>query len=278
VPHSYTRTRRDGLASGVTLLGSIWDGIAADGERRRRALEQAESRRTSALLAYEARAQQAAAVTDRAERSEQVRGVRAAQETEAARLDADLQAAVAELTGLLKAAAREPARDLAAFHRSVPTEDPPTIDDVALPPRPEWSQFAPPLPGRFGWRRYERAVIIARTELDTALASHDRRRLEAFEELSRAHRTRAACRRQEHEAEWDAMAEAVSSADPDAVSRFAGMILQASPVLRGFIHGGRATYEAPERSSSWRSTCPTPTSSRPSATGSTLSPARLSKR
>jgi hypothetical protein len=40
-----------------------------------------------------------------------VRGVRAAQETEAARLDADLQAAVAELTGLLKAAAREPARD-----------------------------------------------------------------------------------------------------------------------------------------------------------------------
>lgn len=231
----------------MTLLGSIWDEIAADGERRRRALEQAENCRISALLAYEAQAQQAAAVTDRAERTEQVRGVRAAQETEAARLDADLQAAVAGLTGLLKAAAREPARDLAAFRCSVPTEEPPTIDDVALPPHPEWSQFAPPPPGLFGRRRYERAVIIAGTEFDKARASHDRRRLEAFQELSRAHRTRAACRRQAHEAEWDAMATAVSSADPDAVSRFAGTILQASPALRGLIHGGRATYEAPER-------------------------------
>jgi restriction system protein len=228
-------------------LEPIWDRIAADGDRRRRALQQAESRRINVLRDCEARAQRAAGISDRAERTERVAAVRTEQEAEAARLDQALQTKVAGLTGLLRAAAHEPARDMAAFRRYVPTENPPTLDDVSMPPRPQWSQFAPAQPGLFGRRRYERDIVIARAEFEAALASLDRRQQEAFEQLSRAHRTRVTSRRRAHDATWDAIAEAVSAADPDAVSQFAGTILQRSPALRGLLDGGRATYEAPER-------------------------------
>lgn len=211
-------------------------------------MQQAESRRVNVLLDYEAQAKRAAAVTDRAERAERVAGVRTAQEAEADRLDQALQANVTALTGLLRAAANEPAvtwRPSAASFRPR-TSDPRRRLHATTA---HWSQFAPAQPGLFGRRRYERDVVIARTEFEAALANYDHQREEAFEEQSRSHRTRIASRRQAHEAIWDTVAEAVSSTDPDpdAVSQFAGTILHASPALRGLLDGGGATYEPPER-------------------------------
>lgn len=80
-----------------------------------------------------------------------------------------------------------------------------------------------------------------------ALVGHDRRRHGLFDELNRAHQNQVAEQRRAHEASWDATAAAVASADADAVSNLAGVILQASPALHGLLDGGRATYEAPER-------------------------------
>ncbi|GAA1195130.1 hypothetical protein GCM10009608_33220 [Pseudonocardia alaniniphila] len=99
----------------------------------------------------------------------------------------------------------------------------------------------------FGRRRYERALVVARAELDAALAHHDETLERALTDLTRKYEIRTAQRRREHEAKWDAIAVAVSSADPEEVSNLAGMILESSPAVRGLLEGGRATYEAAAR-------------------------------
>lgn len=229
-------------------LGSIWGDFAADRERRRRKQRQAEERFRRAVRADEGRVRRAAAVTDRAERAEQARRDRAELVARAARLDAELQADVAGLTGLLRAAAAEPARNLAVFRQSVPVEEPPRIEEVAGPPRPEWSRFSPDLPGGlFGRRRYERALIVARAQFEQALADHDRRRQEAFAGVFREYQEGVLRRTREHETRWDVLGRGVESGDSDAVSEFSGEILHGSPALHGLFDGGRGTFEMASR-------------------------------
>ncbi|HEY0871022.1 MAG TPA: hypothetical protein VGD55_11535, partial [Acidothermaceae bacterium] len=79
---------------------------AADrrGERERRQQE-----RDAVLRELAAQRQLVATIAQRTERAEQARELRAQQEDTAARLDADAGAELEQLTGLLAAAAAEPA-------------------------------------------------------------------------------------------------------------------------------------------------------------------------
>ena len=176
-----------------------------------------------------------------------MRELRARQETVALRFDAEVAAEFARLASLLQAAAAEPARDLAQIRQAVPIERAPTVEDVAAPPRPHWSQYAPAPPGLFGRRRYDRAIVAARAELDAALVRHDEALAIGLAELIRQHEHRAARLRRAHEAEWDAIAAGVAAGDPDAVGTRAVASLQASGALRGLIEGGRTTYDAAAR-------------------------------
>jgi hypothetical protein len=126
---------------------SIWEEVAAQAARRRRDRERRERARDAILHEYADQRQQVAAIPHRNERAEQARELRARQEAAAARFDAEAAAEIERLKSLLRAAATEPARDLAEFRQAVPDEPAPTIEEVAAPPRPEWSQYAPQPPG-----------------------------------------------------------------------------------------------------------------------------------
>jgi len=173
-------------------MGSIWDAMARHAVHRKRAREQQQRSRDVILQEQAHERRRVENVTHRTERAEQARDLRARQEADAARFDAQLKAECDRLTGLLRAAAAESARDLAHFRRALPQERPPTVDDVVAPPRPQWSQYAPAPPGLFGRRRYERAVVAARAELDDALARHDRALESALTELTRKYEIRTA--------------------------------------------------------------------------------------
>lgn len=200
-------------------------------------------RRNRVFQLHAHRALQVAAVEHRTERAEQARALRSAQEADAVGFTTETAAEVAQLTELLRTAAVEPPRDLAWFRRQVPEDPPPTLDDVAAPLRPDWSQYAPPPPGLFGRRRYERSLVSARAELDDALARHDKAVEHGLAELIAQHRARADHARRTHESTWDDVAAAVNAADPDAIATFTAAVIEASPALRGLIEGGRATYE-----------------------------------
>lgn len=219
-------------------MGSIWGDVVADRERRRRKQRQMEEQFRRAIRVDEERARRAGAVTERAERAELARRDRAEREVQAAQLDAELQAEVAGLTGLLRAAAAEPARNLAAFRQTVPVEEPPRIEEMAGPPQPEWSQFSPhPPAGLFGRRRYERAFVDAEARFERALADHDRQRRKSFDRIFLEYQEDVLRRTREHEARWSILARGVESGDSDAVSECAGEILHASPALNGLFDG-----------------------------------------
>ena len=209
--------------------------------------ERREGARDAILREHADLRQQAAAIAHRNERAEQMRELRARQETVALRFDAEVAAEFARLASLLQAAAAEPARDLAQIRQAVPIERAPTVEDVAAPPRPHSLQYAPAPPGLFGRRRYDRAIVAARAELDAALVRHDEALAIGLAELIRQHEHRAARLRRAHEAEWDAIAAGVAAGDPDAVGTRAVASLQASGALRGLIEGGRTTYDAAAR-------------------------------
>jgi putative hydrolase of HD superfamily len=88
---------------------------------------------------------------------------------------------VAQMAGLLAAEERQNARQRSATGPNAELENAPTLDDVPMLPRPQWSQFAPIEPRLFGRRSYERAASAARGEFEAALAEYDRRRHELFE-------------------------------------------------------------------------------------------------
>jgi restriction system protein len=221
--------------------------MAAQAAGRRRDRERRGRARDAILREHADQRQQVAAITHRNERAEQARELRARQEATAVRFDAETAAEIERLTCLLRTAAIEPARDLATIREAVPDEPAPTVNDVAAPPRPEWSQYAPPPPGLFGRRRYERAVATARAGLDEALPRHDRALASGLAQLTRQHEHTAAAKRHAHEAEWDAVASGVAAGDGDAVGTLAATSLQTSSALRGLIEGGRTTYDATAR-------------------------------
>ncbi|MCY7342056.1 MAG: restriction endonuclease, partial [Pseudonocardia sp.] len=228
-------------------MGSTWDEMAARATDRKRVRDRVQARRKRVLQQHAEQAQQVAAIENRTERAERTRALRAEQEAAAESFAAETAAEVGRLTGLLRAAAAEPRRDLRWFRGAVPEIAPPSPDDVPAPPRPEWSQYAPGPPGLFGRRRHERSLVTARAELDEALARHDRMLQHGLAELLREHDARADRRRHTHQAEWDDLAAAVNAGAPEAISTFAGKVLHAANALRGLIDGGRATYEAAGR-------------------------------
>ena len=226
---------------------SIWDELAKQAVDWRRGHEQRARERDVVLHELADQRQQIAAIPNRTERGEQARELRAHQEETAARFNVEALAQMQQLTCLLAAAAAEPARDLAEFRRAVPGEPLPTVADVPAPPRPQWGQYAPPQPGLFGRRRYDRAVAAARAELDAALARHDQALASALAELTRQHQARAEERRRAHEAAWDSVADRISAGDPNAVDTLAANALLASAALRGLIESGRTTHDTAAR-------------------------------
>jgi restriction system protein len=221
--------------------------MAAQAAERRREQERQERARAAVIAEYAAERQELADIPNRNERAEQARELRAQQEATAACFAAEAAKELEHLTGLLRSAAAERARNLAAFRRAVPDEPAPTVEDIAAPPRPTWSQYAPPPAGLFGRRRYERAVVAARADLDAALARYDQTLASALAGLTRQHERRAAERRRAHEAEWDAVATGVAAGDEDAVDTLVAASLHASTALRGFIESGRTTYDGAAR-------------------------------
>lgn len=262
-------------------MGSIWGDVAADRERRRHKQRQAEERFRRAVRADEARARRAAAVTERAERAEQARRDRAEREAQAARLDAELQADVAGLTGLLRAAAAEPARNLAVFRRTAPVEEPPRIEEVAGSQRPQWSQFSPDQPaGLFGRRLYERALVDARARFERALTDHDRQRQEVFAGVFREYQERVLRRTREQSTRpggtfWR---EPLSPAIAMRSVSWRARSCMLRPRYMACSPAAAALSRWPAVSSCSRSTYPTPMSSRSSVHGSISTHVRLSNR
>jgi restriction system protein len=221
--------------------------MVAQAVDRRRDQERRELERDAIVQEYADERQQLLAIPNRTERAELARELRAHQEATAAQFDAEVAAEFGQLTGLLRAAATEPSFKLAEFRSAAPVGLPPTIDDVAAPPRPTWSQYAPPPAGLFGRRRYERAVFAARAELDAELADYDRALAEDLAELTREYERKTAQQRRAHAAEWDAVAAGVAAGDEAAVAALTAASLHASHALRGFIEGGRTTYDPAAR-------------------------------
>ncbi|MCY7343484.1 MAG: hypothetical protein LH603_17045 [Pseudonocardia sp.] len=180
-------------------MRSSWDKMADHAATRRRRRSQASTTRNRVLQRHADQTLQVAAVEHRTDRTEQARALRSTQEADAAGFTAGTAAELARLTELLRTAAGESPRDLAWFRRNVPEDAPPTLDDLAAPPRPEWSQYAPPPPGLFGRRRYERSLLSARADLDDALARHDRTLEHGLAELMAQHHARAEHTRRVHE-------------------------------------------------------------------------------
>ena len=225
----------------------FWDRMAVQAAERRRGQERREQERDAIVQEYADERQRLAAISSRTERAEYARELRAHQEATAAQFDAEVAAEFGQLTGLLRAAATEPTRKLAGFRDAAPVGLPPTIDDVAAPPRPTWSQYAPPPAGLFGRRRYERTVVAARAELDAELAHYDRALADELAGLTREYEHKAAQQRRAHAAEWDAVAAGVAAGDEAAIATLTAASLHASNALRGFIEGGRATYDPAAR-------------------------------
>ena len=225
----------------------FWDRMAVQAAERRRGQERREQERDAIVQEYADERQRLAAISSRTERAEYARELRAHQEATAAQFDAEVAAEFGQLTGLLRAAATEPTRKLAEFRDAAPVGLPPTIDDVAAPPRPTWSQYAPPPAGLFGRRRYERTVVAARAELDAELAHYDRALADELAGLTREYEHKAAQQRRAHAAEWDAVAAGVAAGDEAAIATLTAASLHASNALRGFIEGGRATYDPAAR-------------------------------
>ena len=132
----------------------FWDGMAAQAAERRREQERRQQERDAIVQEYADERQQLAAISNRTERAELARELRAHQEATAAQFDVEVATEFGQLTGLLRAAATEPTLKLAEFRSAAPVGLPPTIDDVAAAPRPTWSEYAPPPAGLFGRRRW----------------------------------------------------------------------------------------------------------------------------
>jgi hypothetical protein len=122
----------------------FWDGMAAQAAERRREQERRQQERDAIVQEYADERQQLAAISNRTERAELARELRAHQEATAAQFDAEVATEFGQLTGLLRAAATEPTLKLAEFRSAAPVGLPPTIDDVAAAPRPTYGRSTLP--------------------------------------------------------------------------------------------------------------------------------------
>lgn len=228
-------------------MGSFWDEISKDRDRKRR-----EQRSTDAWLRREAeadakRTMKAVAGAAGASRAEDARQAREAGEAEASARNAALAARIAALADVLPAVVVLPPRTLEMLRQDAPILEfePPAPDPAQR--RPAWTNYAPPEPGVFGRRKYERAVNDARAAFRQASQDFDRSQNDRLVAARRAHDAEQTLMLEQHQRRWRELSDAVECRDPDAVAEFVGAIAHALPPLSGLLSGGRAAYQAEPR-------------------------------
>ncbi len=217
---------------GVAMArGSFWNEFGRDRDRRRRA-EVARLRAEAQIREDERRA---AARTQRETAAEP----RARREAEAAEHQAELDARLAELTGVLRAVVAFPVPVVAGLRDSPPVIEPDPIDEKA----PRWLDFAPPEPGLLGRLTYRRTEAAARARFDEAYAAFDPRRAEA----AQRHSVRVAEAQAEYEQHVDELVAAAHRGDPDAAPELAAALLEQVTPLRDFLRGGDGVHRTDAR-------------------------------
>jgi restriction system protein len=222
---------------------AVWDYFDTNVASRRRAIERDKRDRERVLREFDEERQTIAKNPNRTERAQQMRQLRERQEKAGEEFTNVAHTEMEQIGGLLQAAASEPARDLAYLRSAISIPPPPTAADVPAPDRPRWAQFAPPEPGLFGRRRYERDVTAARAAFETALMHHDQTIADRLAALRNDHAQRVAELRRSHEAKWATIASQIAAGDADAVDTLIASALLASPQLHGVIEGGRTTFD-----------------------------------
>lgn len=228
-------------------MTSFWGEIGKEREQRVREQRRAEVWARKQLESDQRRAERADSVQTRVTRAEQAR---LAREEGLADAEARTAAVVEELAAfvdLLPAVVGLTPRTIGFLRRSVPVGEFVAPDVDGLGRRPSWADFAPPEPGVFGRRKYERTVAEAQAALAAAGRDHDRRCAQLVATARRAHDAEAARTTQEHEQLWDQLAAGVEQRDPDAVAEFVGAVIHALPPLAGLLAGGRALFQPESR-------------------------------
>jgi restriction system protein len=213
------------------------------------------SRSRIASVEYAERRQQdeaAAAAARRLERAtRRVRLERATQQYLAERTDEarrrtwQLDAQVAELRSILEhGLRRNPRIDIdglrVQFERPAP--DFSSVGRRAVPP--DWSRYEPPAPSVLGrvvaGSRYEQQLAAARADYELARADYEKAEAERQRRFADARARYAAqvgeerLRVDEHNRTVDAFGTALRRREPDAVSRYLAMVLEAVPLPVGF--------------------------------------------
>ena len=201
--------------------GSFWNELGRDRERRRRADTEApplDGRRAAA------RRRPAASPVDGA--------------AEAARRQAEVDARLTELTGVLRAVVAAPVPTIADL-TGLAAHAPVVALAAPVEEAPQWADFLPRGSGLFARFRQARAEADAHARFDAAFAEFDRRRAESRGE----HATRAAEQREEYARRVDALLTATRHGNPDAPPELAAAVLDTIAALRGLVRGGRGVYQ-----------------------------------
>ncbi|MFB9447446.1 restriction endonuclease [Dactylosporangium vinaceum] len=196
------------------------------------------------------KAAERAAVADERERKRLYLEARAA---EVAADNADLQAQIAELDGVLQATlAVDDHVDLVRLKQPFrfPPFDPGPLG-VPLPP-PDWSRFEPPAPAglskMFGRAKHDQQLAAARSQFQLAQAQHAAAEADRQRRLAAAHGAYQQQRQQREvevaaqNAEIDRFAAAFKAGEPEAVVDYFGMVLANSVYPDDFPQNYRLAY------------------------------------
>jgi restriction system protein len=202
----------------------------------------------------------AAAEFRRAERAmRKARAEQAAQQyfadrvADARRRTRQLEARVTELrTVLERGLRRNPRIDLEGLREQF-SQPSPDISSVGWPATPpDWSRYEPPAPSVLGrmvsGSRYEQQLTAARAEFDRAQAGYDKANAERQRRIADARQRYAArvakerLRVDEHNRSVDAFAAALRGREPEAVSSYLGMVLDAVPLPRNFPYEAEVAW------------------------------------
>jgi restriction system protein len=214
-------------------------------------VEFAERRQEQERAAAEARIAERAMRKARAEQAAQQ--YFADRVADAQRRTRQLDARVAELrTVLERGLRRNPRIDLEGLREqfSQPTPDLSSVGWQATPP--EWSRYEPPAPSVLGrvvnGSRYQQQVTAARAEFDRAQADYEKansQRQRRIADARQAYAARVAKERlrvDEHNRSVDAFAAALRRREPEAVSSYLGMVLDAVPLPRNFPYAAEVDW------------------------------------
>ena len=207
--------------------GSLWDELGRDRRQRRRS----EIARLRAEVQIRKDDRRSTAGTRREDAARE----RAERDAAASCRQAELDARLTELTGVLRAVVAFPTPTMSELRDFPPEVEPePFIEE---PPR--WADFAPPEPGLLGRLGHNRTVVEARTRFDERFAEFESRRAAAAER----HRARATEARADHARHIDGLVAAAYGEDPDAVPELTAALLRTITPLHGLIRSGRGVYQ-----------------------------------